>query len=147
MHKIFQLIQTLWNDLLTNPWFYVRYVAVGSSATLLDTWLYHAAYDLIGIPNVLSVAIAWVFSTSACFWGYRLWVFRSKETERKGIFREFWSFMGLRLFTCLLDMGIMYVAVDVMDWPHILWKLISCAICTVLNFLASKFFIFTKTED
>ena len=145
--KLIKLVKYLIHDLLTNPLFYLRYLVCGATATAVNTYTYHVFFRIIGIPNVISVAMAWTVSTVLCFWGYRLWVFKSAEKSKSGILKEFWSFMGLRLFTCFLEMGIMFIAVDIFAWNHILWKIIACGVSTIINFLASKFFIFKPKAE
>ena len=46
--------------------------------------------------------------------------------------------------TGLLDVGIMWLAVDLLSGNSVFWKLISNVIITVLNYIVSKFWIFQK---
>ena len=57
------------------------------------------------------------------------------------------TFFGARIATGLLDVLIMYLAVDVMQWNGMIWKLISNVIVIVLNYIASKLVIFRKSEE
>ena len=43
-------------------------------------------------------------------------------------------------------MAVMYVAVDVMAWNEMIWKLLSNVIVILLNFVASKLVIFKKKK-
>ena len=47
----------------------------------------------------------------------------------------------------MLDVLIMYLAVDVMHWNSMVWKMISNVIVIVLNYIASKLVIFRKNGE
>ena len=52
--------------------------------------------------------------------------------------------MAARLITGLLDVGIMYLTVDVLGWNATLWKLLSNIIVIILNYVLSKLIVFKK---
>lgn len=58
--------------------------------------------------------------------------------------REMAGFFGCRLGTGVLDIAFMYISVDLWGWHGLLMKLVSDFIVTIVNFIASKFFIFKK---
>ena len=78
------------------------------------------------------------------FFTNRRFVFESRETTAAGRWREFVSFFGCRVATGVLDVVIMAVAVDLMGWNGLVWKLISNVLVIVLNYVASKWLIFRK---
>ena len=57
------------------------------------------------------------------------------------------SFLAARVATGVLDVLIMYLAVDVMGWNGTVWKLISNVVVVILNYIASRLFIFRKKEN
>lgn len=97
---------------------------------------------LIGIPNVPSTIIAWVLAVAFAFITNKLWVFESRSFDGMTLKHEIPTFLGARIGTGLLDVGIMYLAVDVMNWNSTVWKLISNVIVIILNYIASKLVIF-----
>ena len=66
------------------------------------------------------------------------------EAELTGRLRELASFFGCRALTGVLDVGIMAFCVDFMGQNGLLWKFISNVLVVVLNYIASKWFIFKK---
>ena len=104
--------------------------------------VYALLYRGLQVANVPSTVAAWVLSVLFAFFTNRSLVFESRESSAAGRWREFVSFFGCRVLTGLLDVLIMAAAVDWMGWNGLLWKLISNVIVIVLNYLASKFFIF-----
>ena len=57
---------------------------------------------------------------------------------------EIAEFFGCRVATGLLDVGIMLVAVDLLGWNSLLWKVLSNGVVTVTNYAVSHFRIFTE---
>lgn len=125
----------------------ILYVVFGAMTTLVNMAAYWLCYNVIGIPNVPSTIIAWVLAVSFAFVTNKLWVFDSKSWDAKTLRHEIPTFFGARLLTGLLDVGIMYVTVDVMGWNGMVWKLVSNVIVIILNYIASKLVIFKKRED
>ena len=124
----------------------ILYAVFGGLTTLVNMAAYWLCYEVLGIPNTVSTGIAWFLAVCFAFITNKLWVFDSKSFDAKTLKHEIPTFFGARIATCLLDVAIMYLAVDVMHWTPIVWKLISNVIVIVLNYIASKLLIFKKTE-
>ncbi len=125
----------------------ILYVFFGGCTTLVNLGVYHLCYRILGIANVPSTVIAWLLAVIFAFITNKIWVFDSKSRAGNVLFHEIWSFFAARIATGLLDVGIMYLAVDVMHWNDTLWKLISNVIVIILNYVASRLFIFKKKES
>lgn len=129
---------------------FVRYHSIilygffGVLTTMINITFYYVFYTVIGIPNVSSTTLAWLLSVLFAFITNKLWVFESKSFDRKTVIREMISFFACRGATGVLDVIIMFVAVDVVGQNALLWKIVSNAIVIVLNFVASKLFIFKE---
>ena len=120
----------------------ILYVVFGAFTTLVNMAAYGLCFNVAGIPNVPSTVIAWILAVSFAFVTNKLWVFDSKKWDKKTLLHEIPTFFGARALTGLLDVGIMYVSVDVLHWNAMLWKLISNVIVIILNYIASKLVIF-----
>ncbi len=127
----------------------LMYLIFGALTTVVNIVVYWACYEKIRIANVPSDIIAWILSVAFAYITNKLWVFQSKSFERKTLLREMSSFVGARLITGLLDVLIMYLAVDLFHGDGLLWKIISNVIVVILNYIASKLFIFKdgKKDD
>ena len=123
------------------------YVFFGGLTTLINMAVYALCMQVFGWVNVPSVIIAWVLSVLFAFVTNKLWVFESRETDRATLLREGASFFGARAATGVLDVIIMYLAVDCLGWNATLWKLISNILVIILNYVASKLFIFNKKQS
>ncbi len=117
------------------------YLFFGVCTMILNTVCYTVLYELLAVPNVPSTVIAWLAAVIVAFVTNKLVVFESRGRAGKGLF-ELVSFFGCRVATGLLDVLIMWIAVDLLAGNSVLWKLVSNVIITVLNYIVSKFFIF-----
>ena len=119
------------------------YLFFGVCTMILNTVCYTELYEVLGVPNVPSAVVTWLVAVIVAFITNKLVVFESRERAKKGLF-ELVSFFSCRVITGLLDVLIMWLAVDILAGNSALWKLISNVIVTVLNYVVSKFFVFRK---
>lgn len=122
----------------------ISYLFFGVCTTVINIATYYLCYNISGIANVPSTVIAWVVAVVFAYITNKLFVFDSKSFKADVLVREVASFFGCRLLTGILDVIIMYVAVDVMDMNSTLWKLVSNVLVIILNYVASKLVIFKK---
>ena len=74
----------------------------------------------------------------------RRWVFRSQAKGAAAILREAGSFVGARLISGVIDVGIMWVFADRLGFNDKLVKLASNVFVVIFNYIASKLIIFRK---
>ncbi len=126
---------------------FISYAFFGVCTTIVNIASYYLCYNIVGIPNVPSTIIAWAVAVAFAFITNKLFVFDNKGFRIKILLREIASFLICRILTGVLDVVIMYLAVDVFDLNSTLWKLLSNIIVIILNYVASKLVIFKKTKD
>ena len=122
----------------------ILYLFFGALTTAVNIISYYASYNIFKISNVTSTILAWTLAVLFAFVTNRIFVFESKAKGFKEIIRELLAFFICRLLTGAMDVLIMWISVDIMNWNSMLWKIISNVLVVVLNFLASKLFIFKK---
>ncbi len=125
----------------------ILYLIFGALTTAVNVLTYYAFYNLLDVGNVLSVIIAWVLSVIFAYITNKLFVFESTSFKLKALLKEITSFFGFRLLTGVLDVIIMYFAVDIMDLDSTLFKLISNVLVIILNYAASKLIIFKNGKE
>ena len=131
-------------DLLRKYKFIILYGIFGVLTTLINIVSYSLFYSVFGVSNVISNIIAWVISVLFAFITNKLWVFESKSFEFKLFMAELGNFTLCRLATGVLDLGIMFVGVDLLKGPAIILKVVSNIIVIILNYVMSKVFVFKK---
>ena len=125
---------------------FITYAFFGVCTTLVNLLCYRAFYFALGVPNVPSTILAWLFAVLFAFVTNKIWVFESKSWALSVTIPELIKFFVCRIATGVLDVGIMYLAVDKMRWNAMVWKVISNVIVIVLNYVASKLVIFVKKD-
>ena len=122
----------------------ILYAVFGVGTTAINIVAYYLLFNVLEIKNVPSNIIAWIISVLFAFITNKLFVFKSKSLALKTVFKESASFFACRLLTGVLDVAIMYFAVDVFFQNSTLWKSISNIIVIILNYIVSKVFVFNK---
>ena len=124
--------------------FIILYGIFGVLTTVINIGVYGLLYSVLGVSNVLSNVVAWIVSVLFAFITNKLWVFESKSFDFNLLIKELGSFTDCRLATGVLDLGIMFVGVDLLKGPAIILKVTSNIIVMILNYVMSKIFVFKK---
>ena len=119
---------------------FIRYFIVGVSTTIVSFIVYYFCVNTFLDPNnALELQIAnilsWVFSVLFAFFANKYYVFEKKDRVQ---INEFSSFVGSRILTLFLDMGIMYIGVTLLNGNDKIIKIISQVVVIVLNYLLGK---------
>lgn len=123
----------------------ISYAVFGVLTTVINVVTYYVCYNMAGMSNVVSTVIAWILAVLFAFVTNKLWVFDSKSFDKNVVIREIISFFGCRLATGVLDVVIMYFAVDVFASNGTVWKIISNVLVIIINYVASKLIIFKNS--
>ncbi len=122
----------------------ILYAVFGALTTAINIAAYALCYRVLKLPNVPSNVVAWVLAVLFAFVTNKLYVFESKSLERGTVLRELVSFVGARLATGLLDLAVMFVGVDVLHGPDLVFKVASNIVVILLNYVFSKLIVFRK---
>ncbi len=129
----------------------ILYLFFGGCTTLIDWVISFALYrfwiDATAAPDFfvhIADGIAWVVAVLFAFITNRIWVFESKKTETNEILGELAAFSGGRVFTFLLQEGIMLLFVTVLSLNKYLFRLITAVLVIILNYIISKLMVFRK---
>ncbi len=122
----------------------ISYLAFGALTVLVNLIVYYICAHIFIFEVVLSTVIAWICSVIFSFVTNKIWVFKSKDWSKTGVFKEATSFFVFRVLTGTVDVTIMYVCVDKLFWNDMLIKIISNIIVIIMNYIASKLVIFKK---
>ena len=131
-------------DLFKKYKFIILYGIFGVLTTVINIAVYGMFYSVLDVSNVISNIIAWVISVLFAFITNKLWVFESKSFDIKLFMKELGSFTLCRVTTGVLDLGIMFVGVDLLKGPAMILKVVSNVIVIILNYIMSKLFVFKK---
>lgn len=124
----------------------IVYLFFGGCTTVINIICFGMLYNCLSVSNVLSNVIAWCVSVSFAYYANKIFVFESRVAGLSQQLKEALSFFGCRGITLLFDVAIMEVTVSYFGWNEWLWKTISNVIVIVLNYIASKWWIFKKKD-
>ena len=130
------------------------YGVVGVLTTVINYAVYfgvsRGAAALLGIaPDhaamiLIAKIIAWVLAVAFAFWANKVYVFRSADWSGNTLRRELPGFVSARVLSLVIDAAIVELAVYLFDMHDLIATLISNVFVVVLNYFASKFWIFRK---
>lgn len=120
------------------------YLLFGGLTTVINIVVYYLC-TLINIPTGISTTIAFIVSVLFAYVTNRKWVFQSKA-KGKEIFNEIWKFFSVRIGTYFIDLGLMILLVDKLEWNGLLCKVLVNILVIILNYIASKLIVFKKNK-
>ena len=118
----------------------LRYLIVGVIGMIISIFTYWLCRNFemhYAVANVIS----WIITVIVVYVLNRKYVFKSKSDK---IFKEFITFVFVRIFTLFLETGTIWLIVDVIHGNDIVGKFLGQFVVIVSNYLFSKFFIFKK---
>ena len=120
----------------------LMYLFFGVCTTGINIASYWLFYTFLGLSNVVSTILSWVISVLFVYITNKLWVFKSRSFDKQVLSHEISTFFGARLLSGVIDLGIMFVFVDILFFPAMVVKFISNVFVVIFNYIASKLVIF-----
>ena len=120
----------------------ILYIFFGICTTFVNIASFWFMAHIFNFKAVFSSIVSWILSVIFAYITNRKWVFHSEACSSKEIIKEMTTFFGCRLATGILDWIIMFVFVDLLSYNDVVIKVIANVIVIVLNYVASKVFIF-----
>ena len=124
----------------------ILYLVFGVLTTIVNI----VAYFLLDFNRlfntVINTSIAWVVAVIFAYVTNKKWVFESKVEGFKDNFKEMMSFFGCRIATGLMDVGIMFVFVDILRYDDMIIKIASNVLVVILNYVGSKLLVFRNKD-
>ncbi len=98
--------------------------------------------DKIGLNTYIANLIAWVISVLFAFITNKLFVFHSKKFSFSVFMRELLSFLFFRVLSLGIDMGGLFVCLDLLHFSKIVSKILVNILVIIANYIFSKLFVF-----
>ena len=137
MKKIKDLVLRLYgNDV-------VRYIFFGGCTTLVNLVCFFIFWNIchvnLNIANVISIVVAIIFAYVV----NSKYVFQDKCETLKDHIQPFGKFVSARLLTMVIEVGGVWLLVEVIGMNGMVGKFCTQFIVLALNYIFSKFFVFT----
>ncbi len=130
----------------------MRYLICGGLSTVVNIVAYAVgAYAIfLAIPEdnlrvTVSDTFAFIIALIFAYWVNKTIVFDSKCENAKALLKEIFSFTSCRIFTQIISLGLMNLAI-VIHMNEIIMKIIANIVVIILNFILSKLIIFKKNK-
>lgn len=123
----------------------ILYVIFGGFTTVVNLVSYAIFTRLMHIDDFVAIFLSWVLAVFFAYITNKIWVFESKGTEAKQLFKEIVSFASARVATLGLEYVIMFIGVDMMHINDMIVKIFAQVLVIVANYVFSKLFIFKKS--
>lgn len=117
----------------------IFYVFFGILTTVVNIAVYFIFAEVFGVNYLVSNVIAWFLSVLFAYVTNRRWVFESKSSD---ILKECGLFFSGRIFSGVVDTGLMWLFIDVLAIGDMLSKIVIQVIVVVLNYVISKWIVF-----
>ena len=122
------------------------YLFFGVLTTAVNFLIYIPLYDWLHWSAACSNIFAWVAAVLFAFITNKPFVFQSRDWSRIVVLPELGKFVGSRVFSGALETGLIAFTVDLLKWDGILMKILGSVIVIVLNYVASKWIVFTDRK-
>ena len=123
----------------------ILYIVFGIVTTLVNIVAYKT-FTQLGLGTISSTSISWFLSVLVAYITNKLFVFQNKNMHIKYVTREILTFYSCRLTSGLVDLIIMSIFVDIFQLNNLLVKCASNVIVIILNYVFSKYLIFTQKK-
>jgi putative flippase GtrA len=124
----------------------IRYIVVGGLTTLINFVVFALMHEVmridVTISNVTSISISIIFAYIA----NKLAVFMSHCKTRSELMLEFVKFVGSRLFTMVLEVGIVLLFAEILKINATLGKAVSVVLVVIINYFISKLIVFKRSH-
>ena len=125
----------------------VLYVLFGGLTTVVNFAVYFPLLNYYRLSGALSNAISWFFAVLFAFVTNKPFVFHSNDWSFKTVVPEALRFYGCRLLSGLVETLVILVTVDMLRWNGNVMKAVTSIFVVVVNYVASKWFVFKHGEQ
>lgn len=125
----------------------ILYVVFGGLTTLVSIASYWVIVDFLHVHYMAATVLSWVISVTFAYLTNRRWVFQSRASGARAILREAVSFYACRLASGALEMGIMFVGVDLLHVNDKVVKICANVVIVITNYILSKWIVFRKKSS
>ena len=138
----------------------INYIIFGVLTTVVSIGTYELFNALLGRNlYLLNNVISWVFAVAFAYITNKLWVFESKSFRAGVVFKELIGFFGARLFSLGVEEAGLWILMDLCKMNGLnvgilgfdingsmIAKIIMQLVVVVLNYVFSKFIVFSRKK-
>lgn len=134
-------------DLLKKYREIISYVFFGGCTTVVSLGTYYLFLWGFNIDYRISKVFSLVISIAFAFVVNKIFVFKSKTKGLAALLYQIGSFCGVRALSGVIEWLMLTFSVEILKCNESIANLIVSVIIVLINYFASKLFIFRKTSD
>ena len=124
----------------------ISYLFFGGLTTAVHYAVYIPCDTLLGWDAWVCTAIAWSAAVIFAYLTNKPFVYQSHDWSAKVLFPEFGKFTVSRLGSGLLNVLLMWLTVDILQWNSLLMMVIVSVLVVIINYVTGKLMVFTKKK-
>ena len=124
----------------------ILYLIFGVLSTIVSIGLYALCTRIFSLGYYISNLISWIGAVTFAYFTNKELVFNSQANTIFKKIKEFIMFYLARVFTLLVELLLLKIGIDLLGINDLIVKVIANFIVIVLNYILSKFVIFTKSN-
>ena len=125
----------------------ILYIFFGGLTTVVSFVSYWILADACRLHYMAATVLSWVISVTFAYVTNRKWVFESRAVGVKAVLFEIVSFFACRVASGLMEMGMMFIGVDLLKVNDKVVKLIANVFVIIANYILSKVIVFRKKHN
>lgn len=123
----------------------ISYLFFGVLTTGVNWIIYYPLFNLTGIGATWSKTIAWFAAVIFAYFTNKLFVYNSKGWSAKVAIPEFFGFFGSRVLSGVVEIGFIFVTVDLLTWNGNIMNIVVAVFVVVMNYITGKL-LFRKNK-
>ena len=125
----------------------ILYLVCGVLTSVVNFAVYIPLYNWLRLSATVSNVIAWVAAVAAAFLTNKPLVFKSHDWSAKTVWAELTKFVGCRVASGVLETVVIFLTADLLQWNGNWVKIITSVVVVIVNYVASKYFVFRSGSD
>lgn len=122
----------------------ISYLFFGVMTTVINFIIYFVLTNAFRMDELVANSFAWIASVLFAFITNKLFVFNSKNIDKKTLVKEVTGFIGARIVSFWMETMIMYIGINLLFINDIIVKVFSNAMVIIMNYILSKLIVFKK---
>lgn len=119
------------------------YLFFGVLTTLVNIISFIVSIKL-GINELISNIIAWIFAVLFAYITNTIWVFRDKPRSFQAFLVQISQFVSGRIVTLILEEGILIIGIHLLHVPVLWVKIFAAVFVVIANYFISKWFVYRE---
>ena len=124
-----------------------RYLFFAVLTALVNIGSFSLYVPVLGLGLLLGNTLAFATTVVFAYFTFKLFVFKGRDWGPVSLLKEFSAFLGTRIFSFLVDMGMMSVFVTLLSVDKSGIKILSNLVIIIGNYFLNKYWIFRKKEE